>query len=265
MSQTSHNHYPRKRFGQHFLTDPAIIDQIITSFAPLKGERIVEIGPGTGRLTGPLLARVDTLDVIELDRDLARCLREDRTLSNLRVHEGDVLNFSFLSLAGANEKLRLIGNLPYNISTPLIFHLLNQIEVISDMTFMLQKEVADRMTAETGTRQYGRLSVMLQVTCDTEPLFNVPPEAFTPPPKVMSTVIRLQPKTDPPPLEDHQLFSKLIRQAFSQRRKTLHNVLKGFVQDEVLEAAGISPSARADTIDVDSWVRLANILAIKSP
>ena len=259
----SDQHRPRKRFGQHFLTDQLIIDQIISAVAPQKNERIVEIGPGTGVLTKPLLAQVQELDVIELDRDLAESLRRNYSPDILHVHEIDVLKFSFRSMVNKNEKIRLIGNLPYNISTPLIFHILEESDVISDMTFMLQKEVADRIAAEAGTRQYGRLSVMLQYQCDTEFLFDVPPEAFDPPPKVMSTVLRLVPKKEPLQLKDKQLFSKLVKQAFSQRRKTLHNVLKDFVDDSELEKVGLSPSDRADTVRLQNYVTLANNLAVK--
>ncbi len=257
-------HRPRKRFGQHFLTDQHIIDQIISAVAPQKNERLVEIGPGTGVLTRPLLEQTATLDVIELDRDLAANLRQEFSSEILRIHEIDVLNFSFRSMTHGKEKIRLIGNLPYNISTPLIFHLLDEADVISDMTFMLQKEVADRMAAKPGSRQYGRLSVMLQYLCDTEFLFDVPPEAFDPPPKVMSTIIRLVPKSEPLLLSDKHLFSNLVKQAFSQRRKTLHNVLKEFATDEDLEAVGLSPGDRSENIQVESFVRLTNYISEKN-
>jgi len=254
-------HRARKRFGQHFLTDQHIIDQIISAVAPQKNEHLVEIGPGTGVLTRPLLAQINSLDVIELDRDLAANLRREFSPEILHVHEIDVLNFSFHSLVKGQEKIRLIGNLPYNISTPLIFLLLDESDVISDMTFMLQKEVADRMTAEAGSKQYGRLSVMLQYQCDTEFLFDVPPESFDPPPKVMSSIIHLTPKAQPLHLKDKQLFDKLVKQAFSQRRKTLHNVLKDLVNDKELEAVGLSPKVRSDTITMEEYVKLANYLA----
>lgn len=257
-------HRPRKRFGQHFLIDQFIIDQIISVIAPQRNEHVVEIGPGTGVLTRPLLAQLDELDVIELDRDLAENLRRNYDQKQLHVHEIDVLNFSFRSLidqsSNKNQKIRLIGNLPYNISTPLIFHVLDESDVISDMTFMLQKEVAQRMAADAGTRQYGRLSVMLQYLCDTEYLFDVPPEAFDPPPKVMSSIIRLMPKKDPLPLKDKVFFEKLVKQAFSQRRKTLHNVLKDLATDEDLENVGLSCSARSETVSVESFVNLSNYL-----
>ncbi len=261
MSRDQPKHRPRKRFGQHFLTDQHVIDQIISAVAPQKNEHIVEIGPGTGVLTRPLLAQIDSLDVIELDRDLAANLRREFSPDVLRIHEIDVLNFSFKSLVEKQEKIRLIGNLPYNISTPLIFLVLDESDVISDMTFMLQKEVADRMAAEAGSKQYGRLSVMLQYQCDTEFLFDVPPKAFDPPPKVMSSIIHLTPKKQPLHLKDKQLFSKLVKQAFSQRRKTLHNVLKDFVDDQDLEAVGLSPKVRSDTITMPEYVKLANHMA----
>ena len=264
-------HSPRKRFGQHFLTDQYVIDQIISAIAPHKNDRIVEIGPGTGVLTRPLLDHVKSLDVIELDRDLAANLRSEFSPNVLQVHEADVLNFSFhtisqktnKSLNSNDTKIRLVGNLPYNISTPLIFHILEESDIISDMIFMLQKEVADRMAAEADSRQYGRLSVMLQYWCDTEFLFDVPPEAFDPPPKVMSTIIHLVPKETPLPLKDKHLFSKLVKQAFSQRRKTLRNVLKDFVEDKDLEAVGLSPKDRSETVSMESFVELANHLIEK--
>ncbi len=258
-------HRPRKRFGQHFLIDQFIIDQIISAIAPQKDEQIVEIGPGTGVLTRPLLSQLNQLDVVELDRDLAENLRRNYDQDKLRVHEIDVLNFSFRSLIDNDKKIRLVGNLPYNISTPLIFHVLEEADVISDMTFMLQKEVADRMTAEAGSRQYGRLSVMLQYHCDTEYLFDVPPDAFDPPPKVMSSIIRLIPKKSPLPLENKAFFEQLIKQAFSQRRKTLRNVLKDFADDKDFEFLGLSGSVRSETISLKYFVDLSNYLHQKQP
>ncbi len=260
MDQKPEKHRARKRFGQHFLNDQYIIDQIISCIAPQKDEHLVEIGPGTGVLTRPLLSQVENLDVIELDRDLAARLRNEFSSDRLRVHEIDVLNFSFQSMEKKNKKIRLIGNLPYNISTPLIFHILEASNVISDMTFMLQKEVADRMAAEAGTRQYGRLSVMLQYYCETEFLFDVPPEAFDPPPKVMSSIIRLVPKKELLPLKDKLLFQTVVKQAFSQRRKTLHNVLKNLADDNDLESVGLSPKVRSDTITMEEYVKLTNYL-----
>lgn len=261
MKRQTSGHRPRKRFGQHFLVDDQVITRIIDAIAPDQNDHLVEIGPGTGAMTRPLLARVKTLDVIELDRDLAARLRTSFQPDRLHVHETDVLRFSFRSLIKDNEKLHLLGNLPYNISTPLIFHLLEEASVISDMTFMLQKEVADRITASPGSRPYGRLSVMLQYRCHSEVLFDVAADAFDPPPKVMSTVIRLIPRTSPLPLIDERLFAKLIKQAFSQRRKTLHNVLKGVAEDADLEFVGLSPQARSETISLQQFVLLANHLS----
>lgn len=263
MKQQNTEHRPRKRFGQHFLVDDQIINRIVDAVAPDHNDHLIEIGPGTGVMTRPILDRVNKLDVIELDRDLAARLRASFPPDRLRIHEIDVLRFSFRSLIEGNEKLRLLGNLPYNISTPLIFHLLDEASVISDMTFMLQKEVADRITASPGSRPYGRLSVMLQYRCDTEFLFDVTPDAFDPPPKVISTVIRLVPKTALLPLTDEQLFAKLVKQAFSQRRKTLHNVLKGVAEDADLEFVGLSPQARSETLKLQHFVHLANHLAGK--
>ncbi|MFK8067944.1 MAG: 16S rRNA (adenine(1518)-N(6)/adenine(1519)-N(6))-dimethyltransferase RsmA [Gammaproteobacteria bacterium] len=256
-------HRPRKRFGQHFLTDQFIIDQIISVIAPQKNDHLVEIGPGTGVLTQPLLSQLDQLDVVELDRDLAENLRRNYDQNKIHVHEIDVLNFSFRSLLRNDKKIRLVGNLPYNISTPLIFHVLEEADVISDMTFMLQKEVAVRMTAEPGSRQFGRLSVMLQYHCETEYLFDVPPEAFDPPPKVMSSIIRLTPKEFPLALKDKAFFGKLVKQAFSQRRKTLRNVLKDFADDDDFENSGLSGSVRSETVSVKSFVDLSNYLHAK--
>lgn len=257
-------HRPRKRFGQHFLINLHVIDQIIAAIAPQANDKIVEIGPGPGALTRPLLEAAGELDVIELDRDLASRLRSLDTGDNiLRVHEADVLDFSFSSLLenGGPQQLRLIGNLPYNISTPLIFHILEEVPLISDMVFMLQKEVADRILAVAGGRQYGRLSVMLQYLCEPELLFDVTPDSFDPPPKVMSSVIRLVPRKNPLPLVNIEFFASLVKQAFSQRRKTLRNVLREIANETDLEAVKISPSARAETLELQQFVNLANYLA----
>lgn len=262
MQQT---HRPRKRFGQHFLNDQGIIERIVTAIRPHADDQVVEIGPGTGVLTRPLLSRLTQLHVIELDRDLAARLRAAHAEPHLYVHEIDVLKMDFASLQAnmpnPNKKLKVIGNLPYNISTPLIFHLLAAVGQISEMVFMVQKEVADRMAAETGSKAYGRLSVMLQYLCETEFLFDVPPEAFDPPPKVMSSVIRLIPREATSHLVDSLLFEKLVKQAFSQRRKTLRNVLKGIATEEDMQAVAINATARSETLSLDDYVRLANHLS----
>lgn len=258
-------HRPRKRFGQHFLIDDHIIQRIVSAIQPNTADHVVEIGPGTGVLTRPLLERLDQLHVIELDRDLAKRLRDDHDPQHLHVHEIDVLQMDFSDLLipqpAVSKPLKVVGNLPYNISTPLIFHLLESIDLIGSMVFMLQKEVADRMAAVANTKAYGRLSVMLQYHCQTELLFDVPPDAFDPPPKVMSSVIRLIPHKTTPVVSDHAFFEKLVKQAFSQRRKTLRNVLKDLATEEDLIANGLSPQARSETITLDEYIKLSNYLS----
>ncbi|KAB7622916.1 16S rRNA (adenine(1518)-N(6)/adenine(1519)-N(6))-dimethyltransferase RsmA [Alkalilimnicola sp. S0819] len=252
------SHQPRKRFGQNFLHDPRVIDNIIRAIAPAPGEPLVEIGPGQGALTWALLEAAGELDVVELDRDLVAALRRlDKP--GLRIHEADALRFDFTALRRDERPLRLVGNLPYNISTPLIFHLLDQASAIADMHFMLQKEVVDRMAAPPGDGTYGRLSVMVQYRCRVEPLFDIPPGAFRPAPKVVSTVVRLHPYREPPlRAADEDLFARIVSQAFGQRRKTLRNCLKSLVSAETIEAAGLAPHSRAETLSVADYVRLAN-------
>jgi 16S rRNA (adenine1518-N6/adenine1519-N6)-dimethyltransferase len=261
---------PKKRFGQHFLHDRGIVQRILDAFDPQPGETLVEIGPGPGALTRPLLERCTTLHVVELDRDLAAHLRADsdhwlpaRSTSpaQLVVHEADALKFDFCSLAPAGGTLRIIGNLPYNISTPLLFHLLEQRHCIGDMLFMLQKEVVDRMAAAPGGKDYGRLSVMIQWQLRVEKLFDVRPGAFTPPPKVDSSVVRLVPHATPPiQVRDADAFAQLVRAAFAQRRKTLRNNLKGLMTAESLEALGIDPQRRAETLTLVEFAAIANAL-----
>ncbi|KAF0807326.1 ribosomal RNA adenine dimethylase [Alcanivorax xiamenensis] len=251
-------HRARKRFGQHFLHDPGIIDRLVRTVAPIAGQKLVEIGPGRGALTYPLLEQVAHLDVVELDRDLIHLLREAVPEERLTIHQADALRFDFRPLAGA-LKLRVVGNLPYNISTPLIFHLLEQAEIISDMTFMLQKEVVDRLTAAPGTSDYGRLSVMVQYHCQADYLFFVPPGAFQPPPKVDSAVVRLTPHTTAPwPARDPVHLGKLVNQAFTQRRKAVRNALKTLVEPDTFDALGIDPGLRPDHLSVADYVALAN-------
>jgi len=268
---------PKKRFGQHFLHDRGIVQRILDAFDPQPGETLVEIGPGPGALTRPLLERCTTLHVVELDRDLAARLRADsdrwlpeRSTSpipglvppaQLVVHEADALKFDFCSLAPAGGTLRIIGNLPYNISTPLLFHLLEQRHCIGDMLFMLQKEVVDRMAAAPGSKDYGRLSVMLQWQLRVEKLFDVRPGAFTPPPKVDSSVVRLVPHaTAPIQVRDADAFAHVVRAAFAQRRKTLRNNLKGLMTAETLESLGIDPQRRAETLTLVEFATVANAL-----
>ena len=254
------NHRPRKRFGQHFLHDPHVIAKIVAAIAPRPGETVVEIGPGLGALTRPVLERLGRLEVVELDRDVIPHLQAACAgLGELVVHNVDALRFDFARLAPAARSLRVCGNLPYNISTPLIFHLLAQSRAIRDMHFLLQKEVVDRLAAAPGGGDYGRLSVMVQYHCRAESLFRVAPGAFSPPPKVDSAVVRLTPYEAPPhPADDEDLFARLVNQAFSQRRKTLRNVMKGLLSAEQIEAMGIDPTRRPETLSVAEFVALSN-------
>ncbi len=256
---------PRKRYGQHFLHDPAIIARLVEAIDPQPGRRLVEIGPGRGALTAPLLAAAGELDVVEIDRDLAAMLRARLGAAppTLRVHCKDVLDFRLDELGEHPSGYDVVGNLPYNISTPLIFHLLRQASLIRTMVFMLQKEVADRIAAPPGGKQYGRLSVMVQYHCRVDRLFSIGPGAFTPPPKVDSTVIRLTPRrrADSEGALDPTGFSQLVTQAFSTRRKTLRNALKGLCNAEDFLATGIDPVARAETLSVSDFVRLSNRIA----
>jgi 16S rRNA (adenine1518-N6/adenine1519-N6)-dimethyltransferase len=254
------SHRPRKRFGQNFLHDQSVIERILGHVAPQAGERLVEIGPGQGALTLGLLERVGELDAIELDRDLLPVLeRKAAGRGVLRIHQADALKFDFRSLKTDERPLRLVGNLPYNISTPLLFHLIGQADVIQDMHFMLQKEVVDRMAAGPGSKTYGRLSVMLQVSCEVTPLFDIGPEAFDPPPKVDSSVVRLVPLAEPlvgP--EDTDGFAALVSAAFAHRRKTLRNNLKGLLDADQISASGVDPALRAEALGLDAFIRLAD-------
>ena len=253
------NHRPRKRFGQNFLQDPVVIGKIVSAVNPTRQDTLFEIGPGQGAITVPVLAEAGTLSVVELDRDLvgplqARCAG----LGKLVVHNADALKFDFCSHAN-DTPLRVIGNLPYNISTPLLFHLLEQHHCIKDMHFMLQKEVVERMAAGPGSRQYGRLSIMLQYRCRVTHLFNIGPEAFDPPPKVESAFVRLEPFDQPPvQVTDEVIFEKLVKQAFSQRRKTLRNTLRDRVDAATMTELHIDPSARAETLAIQDFAALAN-------
>jgi 16S rRNA (adenine1518-N6/adenine1519-N6)-dimethyltransferase len=253
-------HKARKRFGQNFLTDHSVISNILSCLQMHNGEHWVEIGPGQGALTKPLLEKAGTLDVVELDRDLVALLtKQFANAGNLHIHSADALQFDFSSLAKNNEKFRLIGNLPYNISTPLLFHLLDYPSCISDMHFMLQKEVVDRICADPNSKSYGRLSVMLQYYCEAEQLFDVPPECFDPVPKVTSAIIRLVPHAKPPvELASIENFKSLVAHAFSQRRKTIRNSLKKLMNDEVFIELGIDPSARAENLSLVDFARLSN-------
>ncbi len=250
---------PRKRFGQHFLHDPGVLDRIVRSIAPAAHDHIVEIGPGRGALTRPLLSRVARLDVVELDRDLAASLAAELQDPRLHVHQGDALRFDFSALG---SDLRLVGNLPYNISTPLLFHLLGYSECFTDLHVMLQKEVVDRMVAAPGGRDYGRLTVSLAARCRVEKLFVIRPGAFTPPPRVDSAFARLVPEPGRRALiESETVFDRVVTQAFSQRRKRLSNSLKGLVDAASLEALGIDPGRRPETLDVGAFTKIANLCA----
>jgi 16S rRNA (adenine1518-N6/adenine1519-N6)-dimethyltransferase len=258
------NHRPRKRFGQNFLQDPVVIGKIVAAIRATPDEHLVEIGPGQGAITVPLLESAGKLSAIELDRDLIGPLQTRcANVGGLTVHNADALSFDFCQLAD-DRPLRLIGNLPYNISTPLLFHLLDQHHCILDMLFMLQKEVVERMAASPGSGQYGRLSVMLQYRCRVTPLFTIGPDAFDPPPKVESAFVRLDPYEKPPvQVTDETVFANLVRQAFSQRRKTLRNTLRGMLDISEISALDIDPSARAETLGLENFAELANQVAIK--
>ena len=246
----------RKRFGQHFLHDPAVIQRIVAALNPQPGQRLVEIGPGRGALTLSVLQQAGSLDVIEVDRDLAALAREQFVgHGELRVHESDALEFDFSALG---KDLRVFGNLPYNISTPLLFHLIDHAASIHDMLFMLQKEVVNRMTAPPGNKTYGRLTVMLAAAVSAEHLFDVGSGAFKPPPKVDSAIVRLRPHGTPPfAIADHAVFEQVVRQAFSHRRKTLRNALAGLASTEDIVAAGQDPAARPETIDPAGFSAIA--------
>lgn len=251
----------KKHLGQHFLHDGGIIAMIVHAVDPRPGDRLVEIGPGQGAITFPLLDRHGELTVIEFDRDLIFPLSEGaRAHGTLEVIHRDVLTVDFTALANETP-IRLVGNLPYNLSSPILFHALDHAAAIVDMHFMLQKEVVDRMAAGPGSKVYGRLSVMLQAYCRVIALFDVPPAAFRPPPKVDSAVVRMIPH--PPAqvgIDDRALFARVVRDAFGQRRKTLRNALSRICDGAAIEAAGLRPDARAEQIEVADFVKLANWL-----
>lgn len=255
---------PRKRFGQNFLTDQRVIADILRAVHARPGETVVEIGPGRGALTEGLILSGARLHLVEIDRDLAAVWRA-RTGALLSLHEGDALRFNFAALATPPEQLRVVGNLPYNISTPLLFHLLSQAPAIHDMHFMLQREVVDRMAASPGGPDYGRLSVMVQYQCRVEPLLEVPPEAFFPPPKVHSAVVRLVPgHFDHGHAQSPPMLAHVVRQAFTQRRKTLRNALSGLLDSAAMSAIGVDPQRRPETLSVGEFVRLADAAAAPS-
>lgn len=257
---TPHPYRARKRFGQHFLHDEAVVDRILDSLDLESGLTVIEIGPGRGALTVPLLQRLPALHVIEIDRDLAADLQARYGADGrLTVHCVDALKFDFCG--AASGRLLVVGNLPYNISTPLLFHLLDHLQCIAQMVFMLQREVARRLCAEPGGRDYGRLSVMIQSRCAVQSLFNVPPGAFTPPPRVESSVVRLTPAAAIPAIVDRGVFDSIVRTAFSHRRKTLRNALKGVIDEALLAELGIPAQNRPEDLPVSAYAALANAKA----
>jgi 16S rRNA (adenine1518-N6/adenine1519-N6)-dimethyltransferase len=257
------DHIARKRFGQNFLSSPGVIANIVLAINPQADDCMVEIGPGLGAMTVPLMAALKHLHVVEIDRDLITRLKENHSPDKLTIHAGDALEFDFGSLAEKN--LRIVGNLPYNISTPILFHLSKFAAQVKDMHFMLQKEVVDRMVAEPGGSEFGRLSVMLQYRYDMDRLFIVPPGAFVPAPKVDSAIVRMIPRPAAAlTATDERLFGDVVTAAFSQRRKMLRNTLKGIISEAQLEALGIAPTARAETLPVSDYVRIANTLVSAS-
>ena len=255
-------HKARKRFGQNFLQDTRIISDIVNAVRPRVDDVVIEIGPGLAAITEPLTQKLNQLHVCEIDRDIINFLKKQSFANKLVIHEGDVLQFDFRSIVG---KKKIVGNLPYNISTPLLFRLTDVADDVIDMHFMLQKEVVERMIAMPKTNDYGRLSVMLQYFFDMELLIEVPPESFTPAPKVDSAVVRMIPvKNRIGEAQNFKHFSELVRNAFHQRRKTIHNNLKDIASDDDLQVVGISPQQRAEEIAPETYVKLSNYLLNKA-
>lgn len=257
--RTTFSQPPKKHLGQHFLHERGVVDKIVLAVNPQPGDRLVEIGPGQGAITFPLLKKHGALTAIEFDRDLLAPLQAAaRELGALTVISADALKVDLTALADGG-KLRLVGNLPYNLSSPILFHALEHASSIQDMHFMLQKEVVDRMAAAPGSKVYGRLSVMLQACCQVQPLFTVAPGAFRPPPKVDSAVVRLLPRAaDTIDIDDRGRFAAIVRAGFGQRRKTLRNAMQDVVDTATMTAAGIDPGARAEQLSVADFVRLSN-------
>jgi 16S rRNA (adenine1518-N6/adenine1519-N6)-dimethyltransferase len=251
-------HIARKRFGQNFLVDHGIIAAIVSAIDPRRGDTVVEIGPGLGAITEPLLMRLEHLHVVEIDRDLIARLKKQYPPARMTIHEGDALAFDFASIG---RDLRLVGNLPYNISTPLLFHLAAYVGIVRDMHFMLQKEVVERLVALPGQSDFGRLSVMLQYRFHLEWLIDVPPESFDPPPKVQSAVVRLIPRdVSELAAKSEVRLSQVVQAAFSQRRKMLRNTLKGTLGEAGFAELGIDPTLRPEDVPVADYVRMANYL-----
>lgn len=264
MSKNSHlGHQAKKRFGQNFLHNEAIISDIVDAINPEPGENLIEIGPGLGALTEPVVDRAGDISVVELDRDLAHRLRHHPFLAkHLTIHEIDALKFDFGSLSSEDKPLRIFGNLPYNISTPLIFHLLTFKDKVKDMHFMLQKEVVERMAAGENSKTFGRLSIMTQYQCQVIPVMEIGPEAFNPAPKVDSAIVRLIPhKEIKNPVKDLSLLNHVCLTAFNQRRKTIRNSFKKIATAEQLESIGIDPSLRPENLNIDQFINIANFLA----
>lgn len=253
-------HIPRKQFGQHFLKDQGIIHRIIAALHPKTHDHLVEIGPGQGALTFPILKQIHQLEVVELDRDLVLLLKDrSQSLGKLDIYSADALKFDFASLKKDDRMLRVFGNLPYNISTPLLFHLLSYSQMISDMLFMLQKEVALRLVAQADDDHYGRLSVMAQYHCRIELLFDVPANAFYPPPQVESSMVLFTPYREYPYLaHDYTLFENIVRHAFQQRRKTLRNSLKKLIDDSVWAHIKVHSDLRPENLSVKDFVEISN-------
>jgi 16S rRNA (adenine1518-N6/adenine1519-N6)-dimethyltransferase len=252
-------HVPKKRFGQNFLSDSGVINSLVAAIHPQPDDLMVAIGPGLGALTQPLLQKLNHLHVVELDRDIISWMEKQYVQNAITIHNSDALKFDFSALG---PQLRVVGNLPYNISTPILFHLLDNVENIVDMHFMLQKEVVERMVAAPSTSEYGRLSVMLQYRLHMEYLFTVPPEAFEPAPKVESAFVRGVPHAVLPyPAKDENLFARIVSSAFGQRRKTLRNTLKGILDDAGFVQLEIDSQLRAENLSVAQFVAIANHLA----
>lgn len=258
---TLDTHRPRKRFGQNFLTDEMILQKIMNALNLQPTDRVIEIGSGKGALTELLLAQTQHLQVVELDRDLVAWLKQQ--FPSLNIHSGDALHFDYAELSKNPHDLRIVGNLPYNISTPLIFTLFESIDSIKDMHFMLQKEVVDRMTSTHNDSHYGRLSVMTQYFCEAKYLFTVFPHSFYPAPKVYSAFVRLTPRERTLKATDFDLFSDVVKEAFMYRRKQLSNCLKQYIDKPTLESIGIDPHARPENLSIDDYVRISNVISLR--
>lgn len=251
---------PKKRFGQNFLADALIIQQLINTIQPKQSDHLIEIGPGLGAITLPLLPLVNKIDAIELDRDLVPLLtNKTKGIGNLIIHQQDALSLALNQFTEESHSVRVVGNLPYNISTPLLFHLFEQKIFIKDMHFMLQKEVAERLSAEPGSKQYGRLTVMAQYHCEVEVMLTVPPHAFNPAPKVDSAFVRLTPISPPLPANDLKKLESIVKKAFAKRRKTLFNTLKESITKERLLSLNIDPNQRPEQTTIENFVQISNL------